>query len=60
MKNIIGLLVIKTTIISNIFMKLLIRNRMVSRAIWIKQALMNFSKTSNTTRPSDSCNFDAL
>jgi hypothetical protein len=35
-----------------------IRNRMASSEIWIK--LVSFSKTSNSTRPSDSCYFDAL
>jgi hypothetical protein len=41
---------------------LLIPNRMVSCKIWIKQAFVSFSKTSNSTRPSpsDSRYFDAL
>jgi hypothetical protein len=39
---------------------LLICNWVVSREIWIKQALMSFTKTLNSTRSSDSCYFDAL
>jgi hypothetical protein len=43
--------------------KLLISNSMVSREIWINMhALVSFSKTSNSTRPSssDSCYFEVF
>ena len=33
---------------------------MFSRAIWNKQALVNFSKTPNCTRSTGSCNFVSL
>ena len=35
-------------------------NSMVSSAIWKKHTLVSFSKTSNCTRPSVTCNFDRL
>jgi hypothetical protein len=41
--------------------KLLISNCMVSREIWINMhSIVSFSKTSNSTRPSDSCYFEVF
>ena len=37
-----------------------ISNSMVSREIWKKYALMGFSKTTNSTRHSDSCYFEVF
>jgi hypothetical protein len=39
---------------------LLTSNSTVSREIWIKHALVSFSKTSNSTLPSDSCYFEVF
>ena len=39
---------------------LLISNRKISREIWKKHALVGFSKTTNITRPSDSCYFEVF
>ena len=37
--------------------KSLISNKMISRVIWCKLALVNISKTKICTRPTGSCNF---